>query len=264
MTEHVVDKTQNTLTLRDQVNALSLIITILKNWAGYLVRGKGARQTNTSEMFWDMIAQNFDQQAKDFEETHSRTLANTEKYLKQGDCILDFGCATGTDAMVFAGRAGVVRGIDISSAMIDAAKNKATSQGIGNVHFMQATIFDEQLEQESFDVIVAFNILHFFEDTLVVIQRLNGLLKPGGYLVTATACMGERKSGISFLVSFLVKTRIIPFMKFFRMSELDEYMKRGDFQILETHVQNPLGTEVNYFIVGQKSTGDRSPKDGGK
>ena len=53
-----------------------------------------------------------------------------------------------------------VHGIDTSAKMIDLAKKKAREREVANVHFAQKTIFDEELGRESFDMILAFNILH--------------------------------------------------------------------------------------------------------
>ena len=53
-------------------------------------------------MFWDMVSNDFDNQAKAEgkrgEQTHRRTVKNTKKYLKESDNVLDYGCATGTVA----------------------------------------------------------------------------------------------------------------------------------------------------------------------
>jgi 2-polyprenyl-3-methyl-5-hydroxy-6-metoxy-1,4-benzoquinol methylase len=49
--------------------------------------------------------------------------------------------------------------------MIEIAKRKAVERKIFNVDFTQGTIFDECLKKGSFDVLLAFNILHYLEDT---------------------------------------------------------------------------------------------------
>lgn len=125
-----------------------------------------------------------------------------------------------------------IQGIDISSRMIDAAKTKADERKIENIDFRQTAIFDESYKRESFDVILAFNILHFFEDTLKVMQRINELLKPGGLIIIATACMGEKTflNTLQFLLfSPLIKLGIVPYMRFFKMSELKDSISNGNF-----------------------------------
>jgi 2-polyprenyl-3-methyl-5-hydroxy-6-metoxy-1,4-benzoquinol methylase len=116
--------------------------------------------------------------------------------------------------------------------MIDAAKTKADERKIENIDFRQTAIFDESYKRESFDVILAFNILHFFEDTLKVIQRINELLKPGGLIIIVTGCMGEKTflNTLQFLLfSPLINLGIVPYMRFFKMSELKDSISNGNF-----------------------------------
>ena len=207
-------------------------------------------KVNKTEKFWDRLANRFDKRAGHFERTYNQTVENTQKHLHAGDIVLDYGCATGEVAIEIAGDVKEVHGIDISSKMIAAAKSKAAERKIKNVDFTYTTIFVEGFKKESFDVILALNILHLVEDTQKVIQRINELLKPGGLIVSATACMGEKKSFINILIFLLTKMRIIPCMKFFEISELKDSITNGNFQIVEAESLNQSGTE--YFIAAKK------------
>jgi 2-polyprenyl-3-methyl-5-hydroxy-6-metoxy-1,4-benzoquinol methylase len=101
-------------------------------------------------------------------------------------------------------------------------------------------------------VIIAFNILHFFQDTQNVLKRINKLLKPGGLIIIATACVGQRTflNSLQYLLfSPLIKLGIIPYMKFFKISELKDSIESGNFQIIEfVNLDNP----TKYFIVAKK------------
>jgi 2-polyprenyl-3-methyl-5-hydroxy-6-metoxy-1,4-benzoquinol methylase len=61
-----------------------------------------------------------------------------------------------------------------------------------NVDFAQTNLFDERYTKESFDVILAFNILHFLEDHRQALQRITELLKPGGLCISLTPCLREK------------------------------------------------------------------------
>lgn len=182
--------------------------------------------------FWDKIAAQFDKRAKHFEEDYNRTLENTKKYLTASDIVLDYGCATGQVAIDISDKVKEIHGIDISSKMIDLARKKSSERGIKNVDFAQALIFDEQLRKESFDMVLALNILHFFEDPGAVIRRINELLKPGGLFISATTCMGEKNSAINALLWLLVKLRLVPYMRYLKNSELDHLISTENFQII--------------------------------
>jgi ubiquinone biosynthesis O-methyltransferase len=192
---------------------------------------------NKSEKFWDSQTKNFDVPNNKMEPTDIKTLETAKKYLKVDDKVLDYGCAAGIQAIEIAGCVKEVHGIDISSKMIEAAKRNAIEHKIENIDFTQAIIFEESLKRESFDVILAFNILLHAGDTQKVIRRINELLKPGGLLISVTACMGEKKTFLSILlyvaVSLMVKIGIVPNMRFFKTSELKDSITNGNFQIVE-------------------------------
>ncbi len=143
--------------------------------------------------------------------------------------------------------------MDISSKMIAAAKSKAAARNLENVEFTKTTIFDERYQQGSFDVILAFNILHLLEDTPVVLQRITQLLKPGGLMISETACLREKAllDRLIFLLLFLVtKIGIIPYVNFFSISELEDSIAKGGLRIVES--EKLTNSPMSYFIVAKK------------
>lgn len=208
-----------------------------------------------SEKIWNLMANNYDKSEEPFRKIHITNLKKTKKYLNKGDMVLDLGCGTGTQALEIAGDVEEVHGIDISSKMIEIAKRKVYDRKTLNVDFTQATIFDERLLKESFDVILAFNILHYLEDTQDVMQRINELLKPGGLFISSTECMGEEEKKkfsrfLSFSALFVMKKARIVSTKFFKFSELEDLINKGNFQIIETE-KLKLRDLRYYFIVAK-------------
>ncbi len=203
-----------------------------------------------------MIASNYDASEESFREIHRENLKKTKKYLNSGDVVLDFGCGTGNQSLGVAGDVKEVHGIDISSKMIEIAKIKLDPDKNKNVHFTQTTIFDERLKRGSFDVIMAFNILHYLEDTNEVMQRIKELLKPGGYFISSTECMGEEEKKkfsrfVSFSVLFIMKKARIVSSKFYKFSELEDLILNGSFQIVEAE-KLKLRDLRYYFIAAKK------------
>ena len=194
-----------------------------------------------SEKFWDKVANKYDKTEKRFEQIHIKTVENTKKYLNVNDIVLDYGCGTGTKALEIASNVKKIHGIDISSKMIEAAKRKAVERKIENVDFAQATIFDERYKRESFDVILAFNILHVLEDNQQIMQRITELLKPGGLFISTTPCLKEKmafliKCKLSFYL-LLIKIGLVPNMLTrYKISELEDLIANGNFQIVETAI----------------------------
>jgi len=196
-----------------------------------------------SEKFWDRTAKNF-------EKTPVKTVEKIKKYLNSSDTVLDFGCATGTIVNEIADNVKEVHGIDISSKMIKIAKRKASESKNENAYFAQSTIFEERYKKESFDVILAFNVLHLFKDTQKVIQRINELLKKGGLFISSTVCLGEKNTFLALFFLLLTKIRIVPYVKFFKISELEDSITNSNFKIIET--EKTFSDTYSYFIVVKK------------
>ena len=196
---------------------------------------------NKSEKFWDRISKNYGKRANN-DKIYIKTLEITKKHLKDSDIVLDYACATGLYSIELAGNVKEIHGIDISSKMIETAKRKAGK----NVNFAKATIF-EKYKKETFNVILAFNILHLLEEPQKVMQRINELLKPEGLFIFVTPCLGEKYSFLSIFLVLLRKIRILPYIRSFKISELKELIS-GNFQIVETSNLHPM----HYLIIAKK------------
>ncbi len=188
---------------------------------------------NQAEKFWDRIANNYDKEEKKDTQTYSHIFEKTRKYLKGSDVVLDYGCGTGLVSNEIAGNVKMVYAIDISSKMIEIAKNKATGREIENIDYAYSTIFNDRYKNGSFDVILAFYILHLSDDSQRVIQRVNELLKPGGLFISATPCMGD-KLILNKLLSIASKIGIVPKIKSFKFPDLEGLIKKENFEIIET------------------------------
>jgi 2-polyprenyl-3-methyl-5-hydroxy-6-metoxy-1,4-benzoquinol methylase len=209
---------------------------------------------NKSEKFWDKFSKNYDTQAKS-DKSYHRTIEIINKYTHPNSSILDFACATGLFSMELAAKANVIHGLDISPKMIEAANRKAAERGLKNTEYVKASIFDDRYTPESYDMVLALNILLFFQDTGKVIARIYHLLKPGGVLISATACLAERKTVISHIsaaiIYLLMKAGILPKVRFFRTNELENMITEKNFKISETEIL--MHSPANeYVIIGKK------------
>ncbi len=206
-----------------------------------------------SEKFWNKLSKNYDKNAKD--KAYNLIIEKSKKYFKINDVILDFACATGLYSFVFSKDVKEIQAFDISSKMIEIAKNKAKSKGVDNVFFSRTTLFDKKYKEASFDTILGLNILLYFKDEKKGLNRMNKLLKTGGLIITSTACLKERRTFIGVLSSsliFLFKSlRILPYLKFHKMRELEKIITNYGFKIIETDIiiDKPA---TEYFIVAQK------------
>ncbi|WP_438711046.1 class I SAM-dependent methyltransferase [Aquimarina muelleri] len=203
-----------------------------------------------SEKFWNKSANGYDKEEMKDRDVRIKILEKTKKYLKKKDSVLDYGCATGILANEIAGDVEMVYGMDISSKMIQIAKNNASKLDIQNVKYTHTTIFDENYKSGTFDVILGVYLLHLLEDMPKAINRIHELLKPGGLFISVTPCLGKRSlTGIS--LSFFSKIGLIPSLKTYNISELEGSITNMDFKIIESECLQKRGQQ--YFIVAKKN-----------
>ena len=211
--------------------------------------------TDKIQKFWDKQAGRYDSAEVQFDNVYKDVIATTRKYLKIDHNVLDFGCATGTKTIRLAGGIKHIHGLDISAEMINEAIKKRDKANIHNISFSRGTIYNEEFENASFDAIIAFGIIHLLEDKEEAIRRIYGLLKPGGYFISTTACFKDKmefRNKIEFKI-FLISKRlgIMPLhLNIFSTNDVKELMGKHNFQIIEAETIFSGMTSV--FIVARK------------
>lgn len=206
--------------------------------------------------FWDNASNNYDKTEERFEYIHQKSRKNTRKHLESSNVVLDYGCGTGTTACEIANDVKEIYAIDISSKMVEISKEKAAKKNIKNVTFTEGDIFDEKLKKESFDRILAFNMLHTIPNPENAVQRINELLKPDGLFISITPCLKDKMSflvGLQIrLVQIMCKIGIIPIpIRRIKSSDLDELITTGNFQNIDT--EKIYKGASSYFMVAKKN-----------
>lgn len=203
-----------------------------------------------SEGFWDRRAQKFDEKAQK-DDSYSRVVEVSAKYLKPDDTVLDYACGTGVATFKVAALVKEVHGVDTSAGMIDVATQKAHEGGVANVRFLRMSLFDDELDKESYDALLALNILHLLPDARKAVQRISDLLKPGGLMVSVTPCLGEAGSIARTLLPLASKLGVLPYLRTFTIPEITDLIRDEGLQILESEVLT--GTMPSSFVVTRKS-----------
>jgi ubiquinone/menaquinone biosynthesis C-methylase UbiE len=130
--------------------------------------------------------------------------------LSPEDVVLDIGCGTGTQCGDLAGNVKQVTGIDISGKLLAIAEQRKAERKLNNVEFIKTSLYDERLQANSFDIMMAFYVLRFFEDLDAVVECIHVLLKPGGLFISETACLGEKEQITGKLVRFAGHLGFLP------------------------------------------------------
>jgi SAM-dependent methyltransferase len=99
--------------------------------------------------------------------------------------VLDVGCGCGCCSLELAhrvGPAGTVTGVDLSTVMLERAREAARAAGLTNVHFENADAQTHGFSSASFDVLFSRFGVMFFRDPVAAFTNLHGALRPGGRL----------------------------------------------------------------------------------
>ncbi len=204
----------------------------------------------TSTKFWDKIADKYSKQPIADEASYQKKLLLTQEYFKPDWSVLEFGCGTGSTALIHAPFVKHIRAIDISSAMIKIAQDKAEAQNIDNVTFEQLTIEELEVEDCSYDAVLGLSILHLLENKESAIAKVYKMLKPGGIFVTSTACLGDDMKWFKLIAPIGRFLGFFPLVKVFTVKELVTSLTDAGFAI---DYQWQPGKNKAVFIVAKKA-----------
>lgn len=147
--------------------------------------------------FWDRMADRYAAQPVADEASYQIKLARTRALLRPDTDLFEFGCGTGSTAITHAPHVRSVRAIDFSPRMVEIARGKAAAAGLDNARFEVGDITTLPLPDAGFDIVLGMSILHLLADRRAVVERVFGLLRPGGHFVSSTACLGD--TGMRFM-----------------------------------------------------------------
>ncbi|MBN1533041.1 MAG: class I SAM-dependent methyltransferase [Spirochaetes bacterium] len=204
-----------------------------------------------SKRFWNRMAARYDRQvSRKYAKTYGDTIELSRKHLDDDYSVLDFACGTGITTIGLAGCVKSIVAIDTSEKMVEVAKTKTAENGITNVEYSVADIFDSRFDNRRYDALLAYNVLYLINDIDRVLDRINRLLSPDGVFISTTDCLGEKFTIAALLMSFLSKLGIVPFMRKLKIAELEHFITRNGFRIVET--RNLYRNPPNCFIAAKK------------
>lgn len=185
--------------------------------------------------FWNGIAEKYAAQPVERPEAFTRKIEITKALMRPGCTVLDIGCGTGSLALRLAPAAGRVHGLDCSSEMARIANEKAAAEGVDNVEFHVGP-FDETFttfEPGSLDGVCAYSILHLVDDPAAALKQMYDLLRPGGFFVTSTACLGDGWIPYRPILTVMRWLGKAPMVKVFRKEAFEADLRAAGFVDLE-------------------------------
>jgi SAM-dependent methyltransferase len=128
-----------------------------------------------------------------------------------GRRVLDLGCGYGGRTVYYAKDCGAaeVVGIEISATMVDRGERFAASMNVANVTFDVGAGEALPYAEQTFDIVIAFDVLEHVRDPRLVLGEIARVLRPGGsgWLVFPTY-LGARASHLDYLTQIPLLHRV--------------------------------------------------------
>jgi 2-polyprenyl-6-hydroxyphenyl methylase / 3-demethylubiquinone-9 3-methyltransferase len=163
-----------------------------------------------------------------------------------GKQLIDVGCGGGILAEAMAVRGANVTGIDMGEAPLAVARLHQLESNV-NVNYRKITAEEIAAEQpEQYDVVTCMEMLEHVPDPQSIINACAKLCKPGGDLYFSTLNRNPKSYAFAIIgAEYILK--LLPkgthdYAKFIRPSELAEWIRRANLQLLDITgmVYNPF------------------------
>ena len=155
-------------------------------------------------MFWDNVAAVYDVFVNVINaKTHRRLKEIVAEQIGAGDRVLECACGTGMLSAVIAAKCGHLTATDFSPKMLNRARKNCAA--CRNITFAEADITALRFADDSFDKVVAGNVIHLLDNPLTALKELDRVVKPGGTLIIPTYMNRDKKGDTSAFASAVGK-----------------------------------------------------------
>jgi phosphatidylethanolamine/phosphatidyl-N-methylethanolamine N-methyltransferase len=102
--------------------------------------------------------------------------------IRPGDRVLEVGVGTGINAALYP-RDCSVTGIDLSSPMLEKARERIARKGVRNVRLLQMDAANLKFGDDTFDIVYAPYVISVVPDPVAVTREMCRVCRPGGRIV---------------------------------------------------------------------------------
>jgi ubiquinone/menaquinone biosynthesis C-methylase UbiE len=149
--------------------------------------------------------------------------------------LLDIGCGTGYGTAHLAKHAAYALGVDYSGATLEQSRKEY--ENIKNLEFLECKVPPITIEDESFDVVTAFQFIEHISNPVDFIKEVYRILKPGGFFLCTTV-NGEMSLARNpfHVFEYTFETMEADFKKVF--SKVDMIGLQGNDKVNEYYKEN--------------------------
>src|SRR5207247_8032770 len=114
--------------------------------------------------------------------------------IKAGERVLEVGVGTGINAPLYPSDCSVT-GIDLSSSMLEKARDRVFRKGVRNVRLRQMDAANLKFADDSFDIVYAPYVISVVPDPVGVASEMRRVCRPGGRIVILNHFRSENRVG---------------------------------------------------------------------
>ena len=149
-------------------------------------------------MIWDRVAPLYDLAVSALNRrVYDGTGAVVARLIRPGDTVLECACGTGAIASAIAPACARVVATDFSEGMLKQARKKLARYP--NVVVEQADITHLRYADNSFDAVVAANVIHLLPEPGDALKELKRVTRPGGTIIVPTYVIPKKRAHTIFL-----------------------------------------------------------------
>jgi phosphatidylethanolamine/phosphatidyl-N-methylethanolamine N-methyltransferase len=179
--------------------------------------------------YWSRHAKNYDRSMALLGGPIPRMVELAAQAVQGASKVLEVAAGTGLVTPALSRAAHEVVATDYAAGMIATLEARVRAQGLANVRCERADLYALRFEPESFDAVVAANVLHLVPDLTGALSALRRVLRPGGRLVAPTYCHDE--TPISWFVSRTLALTGFPGHRRFRASTLRQALESAGLRV---------------------------------
>jgi len=127
--------------------------------------------------FWDFCAPFYDFAEKNNGTTYREMLELVRELVPQGSTVLEAAAGTGAISLAVADFANQILCTDVSEKMLNIARRKAKKLGVRNITIENRNIFDLNEADNSFDIVIAGQVLHLVDSPELAAAELRRIAK---------------------------------------------------------------------------------------
>jgi SAM-dependent methyltransferase len=203
--------------------------------------------------FWDRIAVKYAADPIADMAGYEATLRRVQGLLSADQDVLQIGCGTGTSALRLAPFTRRLLATDVSARMIAIAREKLACEPVPQLSFAVADADTPVARPGEYDAVLAFNLLHLVTDLDRALELAMQALRPGGLLISKTACIAEMNPLIARLALPVMQAiGKAPHVLCFDATALQSAVARQGMDIVSVERHGTRGKDFRVFIVARK------------